>query len=309
MTDASSVEELQLNGLHGSSFGTRLMKSIRGKQALVTGGASGLGRGIALALAREGADVYLWDVNAEGMAAVGDEIRALGVSSASRKVDLTKPAEITAAVTALTEEWGGVDILVNNAGVAFYGPTHTMTAEQWDWLMGINLLAPIQITRELLPSLLERPEGHILNICSIAGLVAGGRFAGYHTSKFGLIGFSESLRAEYGRRGLHVTSLCPGPVKTDLYRKCATSKERKTVPEPPQWVCTTVEAVARKAIRAIRYNHRMPLVGLLAHFLWNMKWIAPGFLDFLNHLSRKKRTVPNTIESQPTENASLKRAA
>ena len=177
-----------------------------------------------------------------------------------------------------------------------------MTAAQWDWLIGINLLAPIQITRELLPILLERPEAHILNVCSISGLVAGGRFAAYHTSKFGLIGFSESLRAEYGRRGLGVTALCPGPVQTNLYRQCATGQEGKTVPEPPRWLCSTVDSVAHSAVKAIRYNQRMPIVGLLAHLLWNMKWLAPDLIDFLNHFRTKKRSlVVNEVASETTE--------
>ena len=266
------------------------MKVIRGRKALVTGAASGIGRGIALALAREGADIFLWDVNEAGLALVVEEIRDLGVQVASARVDLTVPTEISAAILSLREQFGTIDILVNNAGVAFYGPTHSMTAAQWNWLIGINLLAPIQITQELLPALLERPEAHILNVCSISGLVAGGRFAAYHTSKFGLIGFSEALRAEYGRRGLGVTALCPGPVLTNLYRQCATGKEGKLVPHPPGWLCTTVDAIASRAIKAIRKNQRMPLVGLLAHLLWNAKWLAPGLLDFLNHFRRNKRT-------------------
>jgi len=266
------------------------MKVIRGRKALVTGAASGIGRGIALALAQEGADVFLWDVNEDGLASVAEEIRAIGVHVDLARVDLTVPTEITAAVLSLRERFGSIDILVNNAGVAFYGPTHSMTSSQWNWLMGINLLAPIQITRELLPTLLERPEAHIVNVCSISGLVAGGRFAAYHTSKFGLIGFSEALRAEYGRRGLGVTALCPGPVLTNLYRQCATGQEGKVVPHPPDWLCTTVDAIASRAIKAIRKNQRMPLVGPLAHLLWNAKWLAPGLLDFLNHFRRKKPT-------------------
>ena len=103
-----------------------------------------------------------------------------------------------------------------------------------------NLLSAIQITREFLPVLLERPEAHLLNVCSISGLVAGGRFAAYHTSKFGLIGFTEALRAEYGRRGLGVTALCPGPVLTNLYRDCQTGQPDKKAPQPPAWMCTTV---------------------------------------------------------------------
>ena len=273
------------------------MKQIRGKKALVTGAASGIGRGIALALAREGADLFLWDVNEQGLAEVVTEIKGLGAQADSAKVDLTRSAEISEAVRSLIESWGEIDILVNNAGVAFYGPTHKMTGDQWNWVIGINLLAPIQITRELLPILLERPDAHILNVCSISGLVAGGRFAAYHTSKFGLIGFTESLRAEYGRRGLGVTSLCPGPVQTNLYRQCATGKEGKAAPEPPRWLCTTVETVSRRAIRAIRRNERMPVVGLLAHLLLNLKWAAPGLIDFLNHFRRKQRIAESKPES------------
>lgn len=285
------------------------MKVIRGKKALVTGAASGIGRGIALALAREGANVFLWDVNEAGLAAVADEIRAHGVHVASARVDLTQPNEISRAVQSLLAEFGPIDILVNNAGVAFYGPTHTMTAEQWDWLLGINLLAPIQITREFLPMLLDRPEAHIVNVCSISGLVAGGRFAAYHTSKFGLIGFTESLRAEYGRRGLGVTALSPGPVITNLYRQCVTGKEGKIAPEPPRWLCTTVDAISARTIKAIRRNQRMPIIGLLAHLLWNMKWMAPGLIDFLNHFRRKKRVATRVQASEEGNSLESTRAA
>ena len=279
------------------------MKVIRGRKALVTGAASGIGRGIALALAREGADLTVWDLDEAGLASLVDEIRPLGVTVHTARVDLTQSGEITAAIKLLLEQTQTIDILVNNAGVAYYGPTHSMTAAQWDWLLGINLLAPIQITRELLPTLLERPEAHIVNVCSISGLVAGGRFAAYHTSKFGLIGYSEALRAEYGRRGLGVTALCPGPCLTNLYRDCATGKQGKTVPHPPRWLCTTIETVAASTIKAIRRNHRMPLIGPMAHLLWNVKWLAPGLLDFLNHFRRKRRTsaVISPSADQPSE--------
>lgn len=267
------------------------MKVIRGRRALITGAASGIGKGIALALAKEGANLVLWDVNLEGLQQVASDIRTLGVDVDLARVDLMDHEQIAAAVRTTLNQIGPIDILVNNAGVAYYGPTHAMSAKQWDWLMGINLLAPIALTRELLPTLLERPDAHILNVCSISGLVAGGRFAAYHTSKFGLIGFTESLRAEYGRRGLGVTALCPGPVLTNLYTKCETGKEGKQAPHPPAWLCTTVDAIARASIKAIRRNQRMPLVGLLAHLLWNFKWAAPGVIDFLNHFRRKKRVV------------------
>jgi NAD(P)-dependent dehydrogenase (short-subunit alcohol dehydrogenase family) len=265
------------------------VKVIRGKKALVTGAASGIGRGIALALAREGADLYLLDVDETGLATLVAEAEQLGVRAIGARCDLSQPADITRALRQMLDQWQTIEILVNNAGVAYYGPTHSMTGPQWDWLLGINLLAPIQITRELLPTLLSCQQAHILNVCSISGLVAGGRFAAYHTSKFGLIGFTEAVRAEYGRRGLGVSALCPGPVLTNLYKSCAAAKTDKAVPEPPQWLCCSVDAVSRAAIRCIYRNKRMKLVGPLAHLLAWSKWLAPGFLDFLNHASRKRR--------------------
>ncbi len=272
------------------------MKSIRGKQALITGAASGIGKAIALALAREGADLYLLDVDEAGLKDTLAEVTSLKVKALGRVCDLTKPEAITQAVQEVLARWQHIDILVNNAGVAYYGPTHKMTAEQWNWLLSINLLAPIQLTRELLPVLMARPEAHILNVCSIAGLVAGGRFAAYHTSKFGLVGFSEALRAEYGRKGIGVTALCPGPVRTKLYESAQTGKgSAKAVPQPPKWVCTTETKVAEKAIKAIRKNRRLVLLTPLAHLLYQTKRFAPWLLDLLNHTGRKKKLLPQAL--------------
>ena len=148
---------------------------------------------------------------ATGLQSIVDECRRAGVVAVGRKCDLSQPMQIAAAIADLLARWKYIDLVVNNAGVAYYGPTEKMTAEQWNWLMAINLLAPLQITRELLPTLLARGEAHILNVCSISGIVAGGRFSAYHTSKFGLVGFTEAMRAEYNRRGIGVTNLCPGP--------------------------------------------------------------------------------------------------
>ena len=265
------------------------MRVLRGRKALVTGAASGIGRAIALALAREGADLWLLDVDEAGLQDVVSEAAATGVEAIGRRCDLTQADAVSAALQELLGEWGGLDILVNNAGVAYYGPTEKMTAQQWQWLMGINLLAPVQITRELLPTLLGRAEAHILNVCSISGLVAGGRFAAYHVSKFGLVGFSEALRAEYGRRGIGVTALCPGPVRTNLYRNAASGRKDRAVPEPPRWLCATEEQVAARAIRAIRRNQRMVLITPMAHLLFNVKRFAPWLLDVLNHMGRKHK--------------------
>jgi NAD(P)-dependent dehydrogenase (short-subunit alcohol dehydrogenase family) len=274
------------------------MKSIRGKRALITGAASGIGREIALRLALEGADVWLLDIDLDGLHDVARHARVCGVEAVARLCDLSEPADISAALTELLAAWGAPDILVNNAGVAYYGATEKMTRQQWDWLLAINLLAPIQITRQLLPLLVERPEAHVLNVCSVAGLVAGPRNAAYHVSKFGLVGFTEALRAEYGRRGIGVTALCPGPVRTNLYKSAVSGSKRKPVPVPPSWLSASPEQIADVAVRAIQKNRRLVVITPIAHLLFNAKRFAPWLLDWLNHVTlRRRRSVAASAPS------------
>jgi short-subunit dehydrogenase len=156
-------------------------------------------------------------------------------------------------------------------------------------VLAVNLHAPIQFCRELLPSLLARPEAHILNLSSICGLVAGGRLCAYHTSKFGLMGFSEALRAEYARSGLGVSALCPGLVRTRFFETAASGRPGKPVPTPPAWICSSPQRVARKAVYAIRRNRRLVLVSPLAYALYYTKRFAPGLLDALHHVGHKRR--------------------
>jgi short-subunit dehydrogenase len=294
------------------------MKSIRGKRALVTGAASGIGREIALRLALEGVDVWLLDIDQAGLEDVARDARVCGVRAVAAQCDLSKPAQISGALAEMIAEWGAIEILVNNAGVAYYGPTEKMTASQWDWLLAINLEAPIRITRELLPVLLRQPNAHILNVCSVAGLVAGPRSAAYHVSKFGLVGFTESLRAEFGRRGIGVTAMCPGPVRTNLYKSAVSGSKHKPVPTPPAWLCATPEHIADRAVRAILSNRRMVVITPIAHLLFNAKRFAPWFLDSLNHFTlRKRKPVVDTARNaspalrpfQPAEEEPLSRAA
>jgi len=277
------------------------MRTLSGKHALVTGAASGIGRAIALALADRGTDLSLWDVDLPGLAEVAWQVRRKGVRVSLRCCDLAVPREISESVEALARAGLPVDLLVNNAGVAYYGPTHLMSPAQRDRLLAVNLLGPIQLTCELLPGLLDRPEAHVLNVASIAGLVASGRLAAYHVSKFGLIGFSESLRAEYGRRGLGVTALCPGLVKTDLFQTAMRGHRDKPLPKPPDWVCTSPERVARRAVRAVLRDEGLVLVTPMAHVLWLLKRLSPGLLDYCQRFRRRRRrprqsTGPAAIE-------------
>ena len=257
------------------------VQSIRGKKALVTGAASGIGRAIALALAREGADLYLVDIDADKLGAAAREVQSLGAKVATGVCDLTQPAQISATVAALLSRWGALDILVNNAGVTYYGPTHEMTAAQWSAMLAVNLLAPIQLTRELIPILCAQEEAHILNVCSILGLVPMRKSAAYQTSKYGLVGLSLALRGEYGRGQLGVTAFCPGFVRTAMIESFATGSPTQRRPVVPGWACTTTDKVAERAVRAIRRNQGIVVMTTLAWVWWWGMRLFPGAIDWL----------------------------
>lgn len=265
------------------------MRCFENKTVFLTGAASGIGRELARQLAPLGCHLFLVDVDESGLTKVADEVGQHGGKVWTSVCDLSDADAVRHMLHDCDARTDVVDAVINNAGVAYYGTTDAMTQQQWDWLMNINLLAPIQITNHFLPQLMQRPDAHIANMCSISGIVAGGRFAAYHTSKFGLIGFTEALRAEYGRKGIGVTAVCPGPVKTNLYEAAASGRNGSAVPSPPSWLCASAEKVARLTIKAMRRNKRQVLITPMAHGLFQMKRFVPGLIDFANQFSRKKK--------------------
>jgi NAD(P)-dependent dehydrogenase (short-subunit alcohol dehydrogenase family) len=286
------------------------MRVIREKTAVVTGAGSGIGRAIALRLAREGANLHLLDIDLPAAERVAEEARQLGVEAASTRCDVSQLAELEAAVAEIRSRWQGVDILVNNAGIAWYGHSLKMPADDWDKLLAINLHAPIQLSRLLLPVLLKQPEAHIVNMASISGWVCGARMTAYHASKFGLIGFSEALRAEFLARRIGVTAVCPGPVRTNLYRASETSYADRDTPEPPAWLCTTPERVAQATIRAIYRNKAIALVSPMAWLLYYSKRLAPWFFYTLHHFGQKRKKSKATDgKAMPKPPAEERRAA
>ena len=151
---------------------------LAGKKVLITGASEGIGRAIALRLAREGARLFLVDIDDVRLQQVTEHVRDLGAEVLCRRCDVSEPREVSAVVAEMMSRCGGVDILVNNAGITYYGKTDRMSADHWDRLMRVNLLSHIQFTRELLPTMLERREAHVLNVCSVLGLVAAQKCAG-----------------------------------------------------------------------------------------------------------------------------------
>ena len=184
---------------------------------VVTGGASGIGRGIALEAVARGAKVAIADVNDERLASTLDELRAGGADAMAVHCDVTSDAEVDALRDQVIERWGHVDLLCNNAGVAVMGPAERVLMEDWEWILQINVLGIVRGIRAFVPGMLERGRGHVLNTASVAGIWAyTWDAAPYITSKFAAYGLSEAIARRLHPHGIGVSVLCPGLITTNL---------------------------------------------------------------------------------------------
>lgn len=191
--------------------------SLKGKTALVTGSTSGIGLGIAIELARQGAHIVMngfGDVDAPRR-----QIEACGVQTAYHGADMSKPAEIEAMMAFAAEKFGGVDILVNNAGIQHVAPVERFPTERWDAVIAINLSAAFHATRCALPAMQKRNWGRIVNIASTHGLVASVEKSAYVAAKHGIVGLTKVVALENARTGITCNAICPGWVLTPLVQK------------------------------------------------------------------------------------------
>jgi len=204
---------------------------IDGAVAVITGGASGIGRSTALELARGGADVVVADLNDERAAGVVDEIEALGQRALAVHCDVARDDDIERLAKDALGAFGAVDILFNNAGVALLGPPDRVSMEDWNWILQINLYGPIRGVRAFVPAMIERGRGYVVNTASIAGLFAYSWDAiPYITSKFGVYGFTEGLALYLRPQGVGVSVVCPGMVETNLGENARLSGVEPGVP-------------------------------------------------------------------------------
>ena len=270
------------------------MKSIASKRALVTGAASGIGRAVANALARESAELYLLDIDQRRLEELAQELRSRGATVVARSCDLRDSDQLDACLDELLTDFRGVDIIVNNAGLIYYGGTVEMSDDQWDSVLAVNLLAPTRIVRRLLPTMKARGEGHIVNVCSIAGLVGYKKVSAYCLTKFGLVGFSESLRGELARSGIGVSAICPGFVDTKMHRAAMSPGDRIGCRAPSRWMCVRVEVVADRIVHAIRRNRFLTVITPLAHVLWLFKRTLPSMWPWIAGGCRRPRKAAAT---------------
>jgi 3-hydroxybutyrate dehydrogenase len=190
---------------------------LKGKTALVTGSTSGIGLGIAKALARQGADIVLNGFgDAEGPKA---EVAALGVKVGYHDADMSQPAQIEAMMKYAADRFGRVDILVNNAGIQHVAPVEDFPPERWDAIIAINLTSAFHTTRLALPAMRKANWGRIINVASVHGLVASAQKSAYVAAKHGIVGLTKVTALETATTGITCNAICPGWVLTPLVQK------------------------------------------------------------------------------------------
>jgi NAD(P)-dependent dehydrogenase (short-subunit alcohol dehydrogenase family) len=182
----------------------------------VTGGGSGIGRSIALRLARDGADVALFDVDQAAAEAVAGDIRALGRRALPLRVDVCRLPEVTAAAAHIRERLGRVHILINNAGIAGFAPLLAMSEEEWDRMIAVHLKGTFNCTRALAQDMVDARWGRVVCISSVGGLRGGPSLTHYAAAKAGVIGFAKALAIELGPHGVTVNAIAPGMIDTPM---------------------------------------------------------------------------------------------
>jgi len=226
------------------------MTDLKNKNALITGAGKGIGKAIALALAKEGVNVILVARTQEEIDSVAAKVRSLRVKALAITADVADINSVNAAVEKALAEFGTIDILINNAGIAAFGKFLELEPTDWERIIQVNLMGTYYVTRAILPNMIERQTGDIINISSTAGLSGNALTSAYSASKFAVLGLTESLMQEVRKHNIRVTALTPSTVATDM------AKELKLTDGNPETVMQA-EDMAELIIAQLKLNRRV----------------------------------------------------
>ncbi|MFV8370314.1 3-ketoacyl-ACP reductase [Flavobacterium sp. LB2R40] len=226
------------------------MTDLKNKNALITGAGKGIGKAIALALAKEGVNVILVARTQEEIDSVAAKVRSLRVKALAITADVADINSVNAAVAKALAEFGSIDILINNAGIAAFGKFLELEPTDWERIIQVNLMGTYYVTRAVLPNMIERQMGDIINISSTAGLSGNALTSAYSASKFAVLGLTESLMQEVRKHNIRVTALTPSTVATEM------AKDLKLTDGNPEKVMQA-EDMAELIIAQLKLNRRV----------------------------------------------------
>jgi uncharacterized protein len=280
--------------------------SLKDKVVLITGASSGFGADAAHLFAKEGAAVVLSARRIDRLQLLAEDIHNEGGEAVALPVDISDRIEIEAMLQAAFEIYGHVDILFNNAGFGRLDFLENLNAPRdIETQVAVNLLGTIQVVRVILPYMLARRQGHIINMASVAGLIGAPTYTIYAATKFGIRGFTEALRREVAPFGIKVSGIYPGPATTEFGLHTGAAEYRKDF-KPPAWARLTSEQVARRVVQlAIRPRRTVVMPWWFHPAIWGNS-LFPGLVDaiVINSFTRKfHRVQSNELPSTAMDEA------
>lgn len=271
-----------------------------GRTAIITGGASGIGRALGAALVAGGARVVLADIDGDAAAHAATELAPparTGASIEGHHLDVRDEEAFASLVEVTAQRHGGLDLLFNNAGLSMGGPTHELTSAHWDRMIEVNIRGVVNGVLAAYPRMIEQGHGHIVNTASMAGLAAPPFVTAYALTKYAVVGLSTGLRAEAALHGVQISVLCPGSVETPIL-------DRQPDPDLPARASATVtarqyltavgqkpvdvEGFARRALDQVARNRSIIVVPASAKPLWYLQRLSPSLMDRISGLIARK---------------------
>lgn len=249
-----------------------------GKVAIVTGGASGIGRALSEQLSLRRAVVIVADINIEGAQQVASGITSGGGRARAVNLDVSRADDVKKLVDDTASEYGRLDYIFNNAGIGIGAEARDLTLEHWLRIINVNLLGVIHGTTAAYPLMVRQGFGHIVNTASLAGLIGEPMGIPYVTSKFAIVGLSQTLRVEAAGLGVKVSVVCPGYVQTPVWDSPLLKIKKEDLPKPLFKMMDATKA-ARCILKGVGRNQAFIVFPLHARFLWWLYRISPSILE------------------------------
>jgi NAD(P)-dependent dehydrogenase (short-subunit alcohol dehydrogenase family) len=262
----------------------------KNKIAIVTGGASGLGRALGEGLAERGALVVLADVNTEGVEEAAREIRTAGHNARAATVDVTDFEAVKGAVEATVREHGRLDYLFNNAGILIFGEARDCSIQDWRSVIDLDLYGVVNGIAAAYPVMVGQGFGHIVNISSVEGLAPFPVMGSYVASKYGVVGLSNSLRVEGADLGVKVTVACPGYVRTRIIEESRMVRidRQKILDALMDSMGMTPKACVDKILRGVESNKATIVISWWARALWVLNRLSPGLVLWMMRMMTRQ---------------------